>query len=977
MPPWVAGLLIMTGSFCLGALPLTRWIVKLMAGIDLAREGTGNVGVAAAFTQAGKPAGITAAVAEALRGVAPVLAARWLVPYQWQAIALVALILLVAGRYFIARGGGVTNATWGVLVYSPPIAISASITGVLLWRLGLKIEPSQPTRARLRAMRLGCLSAPVWLWVWHQFPQDQPRSYGELPAAIALAVVLVLINLRQGDDFGLYMKQQLLSLNDPLDINACGEKATRLSQLKRAGFKVPSGWVLPAMGTEAISLTARSANARNNPNSHPDQIHYFQLPTPNTGYPLIVRSSALGEDGETSSAAGQYATIGPVTTEEKLREAIARCRESYWGPDATTYRRQRHLADTGIAVLIQPYISAGVSGVMFSRHPLDGRASVVLEALPGGGDAVVGGRQTPLHVEIDTETETATQESLNRVEEGENSLLPRSVLAELVEQAQALEAFYHGLPQDIEWIWDGEQIWLLQSRPITNLRPIWTRTIAAEVIPGTIPPLTWSINRPLTCGVWGEIFTLVLGQKAAGLDFTETATLLGSHAYFNATLLGEIFRMMGLPERGLEFLLRGEKMGKPPLKTMLASLPGLWLLVQRERGLVREFRRDRRQLFDPALEQLEAESNPQTQIPDALSLRELKERVERIREALKPATYYNIIGPIGLAVRRSLFRVPEEWLPVEGAPEVASMRELQAIADRLPERSNPQVIERQFARNSELQEEFARWLRRHRYLSEVGTDISVATWGEQPEAFRQMLLTMAENPASGTDRNVGGLNLWQKWRLAQCRDRAVVKGEIAEVYGQLLAHLRWTFLAMEAKALEEKVLHQPGDIFFLEWPEIQGWIEGGGGEELGDLVKRRRREYDRDRDRTVPPVVYGNLLPDPQEKPRGGRSLLHGIPASVGCVEGSVRVCRSLAEGLGNGEEKPILVVPYTDAGWAPLLVGAGAIVAEVGGQLSHGAIVAREYGIPAVMNVSEAMSYLKTGQRVRVDGYRGTVEIL
>jgi len=969
MPPWVAGLLIVTGSFGLGAVPLTRWIVKLMAGIDLAREGTGNVGVAAAFTQAGKPAGIAAALAEALRGAAPVLAVRWLIPYQWQAIAIVALTVLVAGRYFVARGGGVTNATWGILVYSPPVAISAALTGVLLWRLGLAVEPSQPTLARLRAMRLGCLSGPVWLWLWHQFPKERPLSEGELPAAIALAVVLVLINFRQGDDFGLYMKQQLLSLNDLLDIDTCGEKATRLSQLKQAGFKVPSGWVLPAMGTEAI--------ARDNQSQHEDQIHYFQLPTPNTEYPLIVRSSALGEDGETSSAAGQYATIGPVTTEDQLREAIARCRESYWGPEAAAYRRQRHLADTGIAVLIQPYISAQVSGVMFSRNPLDGGSQVVVEALPGGGDVVVGGRQTPLHVEIDTKTETATQESLNRVEEGENSLLPRSVLAELVGQAQTLEAFYHGLPQDIEWIWDGEQIWLLQSRPITNLRPIWTRTIAAEVIPGAIPPLTWSINRPLTCGVWGEIFTLVLGQKAAGLDFAETATLLGSHAYFNATLLGEIFRMMGLPERGLEFLLRGEKMGKPPLKTMLASLPGLWLLVQRERALVREFRRDRRQLFDPALERLDAESDPRTQIPDALSVRELKERVERIREVLKSATYYNIVGPIGLAVRRSLFRVPEEWLPVEGAPEVASMRELQAIADRIPERSNLPVIERQFAENSELQEEFARWLRRHGYLSEVGTDISVATWGEQPETFRQMLLTMAQNPAGGTDRNVGGLNLWQQWRLAGCRERAVVKGEIAEVYGKLLAHLRRTFLAMEAKALEEKVLHQPGDIFFLQWPEIRDGIDGGDGEELAEIVKRRRREYDRDRDRTVPPVVYGNLLPEPREKPREGRSLLHGIPASVGRVEGYVRVCRSLAEGFGDGEEKPILVVPYTDAGWAPLLVGAGAIVAEVGGQLSHGAIVAREYGIPAVMNVSEAMSHLKTGQRVRVDGYRGTVEIL
>ncbi|MCZ0902523.1 hypothetical protein ON021_21705, partial [Microcoleus sp. HI-ES] len=84
----------------------------------------------------------------------------------------------------------------------------------------------------------------------------------------------------------------------------------------------------------------------------------------------------------------------------------------------------------------------------------------------------------------------------------------------------------------------------------------------------------------------------------------ETATLLGSHAYFNATLLGEIFRMMGLPEQGLEFLLRGQKMGKPPLGKILPNLPGLWRLVQRERALNAEFKGDRTSIFLPALQKL-------------------------------------------------------------------------------------------------------------------------------------------------------------------------------------------------------------------------------------------------------------------------------------------------------------------------------------------------------------------------------------
>ncbi|NES66902.1 MAG: PEP-utilizing protein, partial [Okeania sp. SIO2D1] len=569
---------------------------------------------------------------------------------------------------------------------------------------------------------------------------------------------------------------------------------------------------------------------------------------------------------------------------------------------------------------------------------------------------------------------------------------------------------------------DGKKIWILQSRPITNLRPIWTRTIAAEVIPGAIHPLTWSINRPLTCGVWGEIFTIVLREKVAKLDFTETATLLGSHAYFNATLLGEIFRMMGLPEQGLEFLLRGQKMGKPPLGKVLPSLPGLWRLIQKEMAVDREFERDYYQIFVPALQILE--NNFKQSYSQSLS--ELLDQAEQIQAWLKPITFYNILGPIGLAIRRSLFRVSEEWLPTDTAPEIVSLRELQNLATKLDKVTE---IEAEFNQNRELQTEFQQWLERYGYLSEVGTDISVKTWQEQPDNFRSLLFAMARKNGSKKDSfSAKKLNLWQRWRLAKCAKRAMTKGKIAEVYGKLLAYLRWTFLAIENYGLEAGIFEQKGDIFYLEFPEIRqlilstvGSVEEGnptkrspltpltkGGmtqppvgsvEEgnptkrspltpltkggmfsdrlLGQLIRERKEQLQKDRDRQVPSVVYGNVLPqeNPEIAPTAeNASILSGIPASVGYVEGYVKVCRSAGVSIAE-DEHPIIVVPYTDAGWAPLLLKAKGIITEVGGQLSHGAIIAREYGIPAVMNVSGAMTRLQDGQKVRVDGYKGTVE--
>ena len=1014
--------LLWAASFALGALPLTRWMVQVFAGKDLRVLGTGNVGVSAAFIHGGKLAGIAAVLAEIARGIIPVLAGRFGFPDQ-RAIALALLIPLVAGRAAIARGGGVTNAVWGVFAFSPPVAVTSGISGLLVWSLA-GVVWGKGDRARLFASRWGCLSTPIWVWVWRQ-------NVAEFLAAAGLALLLTAINLSQGDDMALSKSEQLLSLDDSLDAKVCGDKAARLSQLKRASFNVPPGWILlnewgighrkSGIGNRKLGM-GPSENSENLsiPNS---LIQNLKSQIPNR---MIVRSSAAGEDGDISSAAGQYQTIGPVFTETELSNAINSCRQSYWTSEAVAYRRQRQLPDTQMAVLIQPYIDGKIAGVMFSRNPLDGGSQVIIEALPGGAESVVGGQFTPVHLEIDFSTSESLEQSLieigltwgprNRVflrkdefqpadsvknpvsllgvrkscEIETNSIIDKSIVAELVKQAQAIEAFFHGIPQDIEWSWDGEKLWILQSRPITNLQPFWTRTIAAEVIPGAIRPLTWSINRPLTCGVWGEIFKVVLGERAANLNFTETATLLGSHAYFNATLLGEIFRMMGLPEQGLEFLLRGQKMGKPPLRKILPSLPGLWRLVQRERALNAEFKGDRTSIFLPALESLQKEegSLATSNVQDLTDLTELLERAEQIQEWLKPITYYNILGPIGLAIRKAIFRVPDEWLDNDSAPEIASVRALQQLAQKLRQAAISQSDEtisvaqlaRVFAENSSLQAEFENWLNTYGYLSEVGTDIAVATWREQPETYQKLLVNMAAKSAvtNFVEKRELGLTFWQKWRLDKCQERATVKNEISQVYARLLAHLRWTFLEIEAGGLAMEVFEEAGDIFYLEFGEIQQWIRSGASVSFQDMIRDRREQLKVDRDRTIPPVVYGNLLPNSQkrsmEPATSETNIIQGIPASIGRVEGFVKICRTVTTDLG---ENAIVVVPYTDAGWAPLLLGATAIISEVGGQLSHGAIIAREYKIPAVMNISEATTRLRDGQKVRVDGYLGTVELL
>ncbi|MGL5063820.1 MAG: glycerol-3-phosphate acyltransferase, partial [Microcoleus sp.] len=830
--PWGTIILLLVGSFGWGCLPLTGWMVRAIAGKDLRAAGTGNVGVSAAFIHGGKIAGIAAVLAEIIRGILPVLAARICLPDAPE-IAIALLIPLVAGRYAIARGGGVTNAVWGVLAFSPPVAVASGISGLLAWFLAGRWWGAG--RSRLFASRCGCLSTPFWVWVFRQ-------SVTEFLAAAGLAGLLLAINLIQGDDMALSKSdksEMLFSLDDSLDAKVCGDKAARLSQLKRAGFNVLPGYVLSHKSGNEHQKEHQDLSISD------ELIQNLKSKIPNR---LIVRSSAAGEDGNISSAAGQYQSIGPVFTATELADAIDRCDRSYWTAEAVAYRRQRQLPDAQMAVLIQPYLDSEIAGVAFTRNPLDGASQVIIESAIGGAEAVVGGQVNPVHLEIDFSQPGVLENDLVR---GSNDpITSKEILAELVKVARAIEDFFHGIPQDIEWSWDGEKLWILQSRPITNLQPIWTRTIAAEVIPGAIHPLTWSINRPLTCGVWGEIFQVVLGDRANNLNFNETATLLGSHAYFNATLLGEIFRMMGLPEQGLEFLVRGQKMGKPPLGKVLPNLPGLWRLVQRERVLNTKFKVDRTAIFLPVLQSLEKEEGrrkkeegrgkkeegrgekeerqegifmsdvqrlmsnyqlpitdsqlpitnsqlpitdsqlpitdsqlpitdsqlpitnsqlpitdsqlpiPNYQLPitdaqlpiaDYQYLGELLDRAEQIQEWLKPITYYNILGPIGLAIRKAIFRVSDEWLDNNSVPEIASVRALQQVAQKLRQAAVSQFqgtvsaaeLTRVFAETPALQSEFLQWLDCYGYLSEVGTDIAVPTWREQPEFYQKLLVKMA------------------------------------------------------------------------------------------------------------------------------------------------------------------------------------------------------------------------------------------
>ncbi|MEL6940011.1 MAG: glycerol-3-phosphate acyltransferase, partial [Cyanobacteria bacterium J06598_1] len=889
--------LIFTLVPLLGALPLTGWIVRLLTGKQLKQLGTGNVSVSAAFYHAGTFVGLLSVAAEAFKGISAVLLARHFFGADpiWPVLSL---IFLVMGRYWGSQGAGTTNIAWGFCVYDPVVGgltFLISLIGFTLLRMRsqgklfvLVLMPvltalRYPTDG-MRVLIVACLSGVV-AWIYHKIPDDL-----ELAANSSNGQSRRMFRFFQGD-------RALHSLSTLLLEDKVGTKAATLSQLHAWGYPVPPGYVLPAGDDPTALISTVFPHATLKPRARGTLRPSAKKKAMANGNTVVARSSAVGEDTLTASAAGQYVSVTEITSPDALDRAITVCLNAYNAPSAVRYREDHGIPDGQMNVLVQPHIFGEFSGVAFSRDPVTHMGdTVIVEALPGDASRVVSGQITPERYQV----------SIGEIDlEGSWEMSPETVLSvkgigqapkDLIQRvaylARHIEQRFHGIPQDIEWTFDGEQLWVLQSRPVTTLMPIWTRKIAAEVIPGVIRPLTWSINRPLTCGVWGDIFTTVLKDRAKGLDFSQTATLHYARAYFNATLLGDIFLRMGLPPESLEFLTRGAKFNRPPLLTTLRNVPGLLRLWQQENGLPAQFALANRAEFLPEMGQWEA-------VPAAqLSNAEIAERIDRILQLLERATYFNILAPLSLALRQAVLKVDVAALDASQNPEVRALGDLKQMAvqlraslgDALPSRpldldskvpvspveqagesvNSSASLFAAIAEHPEGHLVFDRldqFLGQYGYLSEVATDIAVPTWRESPQPVRELLTQFLLTPPTRNDSTEPDLSEPKKrkasWRVQQVQARLNLKGQVAEVYDRLMAALRVCFVELESRWVSAGELDAQGDIFFLTWAEIQSQIHPPTSmKELQLKVHLEKAQWQRHQTHRVPYLIYGqsNLM---------------------------------------------------------------------------------------------------------------------
>jgi rifampicin phosphotransferase len=820
------------------------------------------------------------------------------------------------------------------------------------------------------------------------------------------------------------------------DLPEAGGKGANLGELRRAHFPVPDGFVITtaayALAAEAAGVTGETpATARVRLAASPvpvgiaDAVReaYRALGAP----AVAVRSSATAEDLPDASFAGQQDTILGVSGEDAVLDAVRKCWASLWNERAVAYRQTHDVPARGLrlAVVVQRMVEAESAGVLFTADPITGRRRrAVIEAVRGLGEQLVSGAVNPDHFVVNVRS--------GEVLERRGDTLSDAQLRDVAAVGGRIEEYF-GRPQDIEWAIDrAGKLWIVQSRDITTLYPIPPTApddeydlrvyFSANVAQGVFDPFTpigLQTFRLLSSG-----FSAAIGKPvrdpAAGVSlyaesgmrvFIDLTPVLRNP--FGRELPGRVMSAMEFRSKAIfEKLLEDPRLrprgsgSRSRFRTLGAALR-TGAPQNALRAMLRPDATRKRVLAE--LDQAIGD----VRIPETSRAR--LDAYEQLILTFPPKFFPRLVGIVvagflsyALANRvlGARARPGEVQTVLRGLPhnpttemdlglwEIARIaRDDDASREALNVRS-PAELSAQYRAGAlppPLQREMKKFLGRygHRAIAEI--DLGVKRWSEDPA---HLLGAIANYLRLGDDATPPDV---QFARGAHEAD-AVIETLASRLHGPRRAVLRFLlgrvrllgglreqpkFQIMRVFALghaliapvgaelaDRRLLDAADDVFFLTLPELRRAI---AGEDLRVTVTERREVYRREqRRRHIPRVLLSDGTDAETELPAATDGGIRGTPASPGIARGIARVILSpVGARLEPGE---VLVAPSTDPGWTPLFLTAGALVMEMGGMMSHGAVVAREYGIPAVVGVPDATGRIATGEHVTVDGSAGTV---
>ncbi len=725
--------------------------------------------------------------------------------------------------------------------------------------------------------------------------------------------------------------------------------------------------------------------------------------------------------------------MGPAA----ILQHISRCWASLFTERAVTYRLRNGLDHRKVrmAVVVQQMVFPHVSGILFTADPVTGNRKVVsVEASFGLGEALVSGLvNADVYTVRDGEVvdravgtkqraiyaspRGGTQEEAIDPERQEQAALTDPQVVRLAQLGRRIEAHF-GRPQDIEWclIDDGFQI--VQSRPITTLFPIPQSDDAENHVYVSVghQQMMTDAMKPLGLAFW-QMTTPRPMAEAGGRLFVDITQILASPAS-RASLLELMGKSDPLIRDAVQTILERDGFiqphpdegpawtppggGSAPIETdpvivdeligrNQASIAALKRDIRTKSGsalldfILADIEELRRILFDPQSHQVFMGAMEAAWWLNDQLLEWLGEK--NVADTLTRSVPDNVTSEMGLA----LLDVADVIRP---HPQVVAflqhVEDDEGFVDELAELEG----------GSGARDAIRAWLDEYgmRCVGEI--DITRPRWSERPTALVPMILGNIKNfePGAGERRfEQGRREAWTKEQDVLERLRTLPDGERkAEETKQMIDRVR-TFIGYreypkygmvsryfvyKQALLEEAerlvrahVLHEKEDIFYLRFEELRDVVRTNQVDD--QLIRQRKDAFESYRALTSPRVLTsdGEAIAGAYRRDDVPAGALVGLPVSAGTVEGRARVILDMAEA--DLEPGDILVTAYTDPSWTPLFVAITGLVTEVGGLMTHGAVIAREYGLPAVVGVEHATRLIRDGQRIRVHGTDGYVELL
>ena len=702
-----------------------------------------------------------------------------------------------------------------------------------------------------------------------------------------------------------------------------------------------------------------------------------------------IRSSANIEDSLNSSFAGQFKSVLNVTTIADVIQAIWSVWSSTKASNVLSYLESHGIPENQLrmGVMIQEMVPPVYSGVALSRNPVTGADEIVIEAISGQGDRLLQGGITPFRW-------------VNKwgywLEKPIDTRIPLTLIEQIVEETRQIEKSL-GYPIDLEWVYDGDQVFWVQVREISalNQKNVYSNHISREFIPGMIKPLVYSVNIPLVNSVWIEWISEITGDL--GIQPEDLSKSFFYRVYFNMGILGRIFSGLGFPSESVEMLMGTLPPGaarpsfRPSLKTF-SRLPWLIAFAYDKWTFAPKMKRALKRL-DKKVDRVDFNNL------ELKSTQELASAIDQHFALMKEVAYYNVLGPLLMGMYNSslarmlaqqgvefnnfdLTEGMDELLEYDPSVHLENLHILyQSLPKEVKEKIRSGFLEEinSLPGTEDFVQGFNHLLHTFGHLSDSGNDFTAIPWRETPKMVLEMAVTFEPTPQSEhqktkfSDLHVSGVRrilLGVFYRRA--REFRLLREEISHLYTYGYGLFRYFYLAIGKIFVKEGLLVKKEDIFYLTDGEIRSIIHGEALTELPrQLVSQHKRNMATYQNISLPSIIFGEELPPLDNI---SNDILVGVPTSGGVYKGKVRVVAGLKD-RDKVQDGDVLVVPYSDVSWTPLFRRAGAVIAESGGLLSHSSIVAREYNIPAVVNVSGATKLIDE-TLVTVDGHFGKIFI-